>query len=149
MRKRRKYLVIHCTDTPAGRYTDRKDIDQWHLKERGWSQVGYEKLYLLDGTVQVLVENNGDHFVDPWEITNGVRGINSIAMHWCYVGGKGGDTRTKEQRVAMRKDIQQLVKDHPDILIGGHNQFDIHKTCPSFNVRAWLKAIGIPAKNIY
>src|SRR5258708_10699588 len=67
---------------------------------RGWSKVGYSDLILLDGTLINLTPYNENDEVEPWEITNGQPGTNSIARHVVYVGGldKSGkeskDTRT-------------------------------------------------------
>ena len=52
-----KYLVIHCTATPEGRHITSDDIRRWHLKERGWKQVGYTDMIHLDGRVERLVKN--------------------------------------------------------------------------------------------
>ena len=78
-----KYLVIHCTATPEGREVSAADIRRWHTSPapagRGWKQVGYTDLFHLDGRVERLVANNEDANVDPWEITNGAAGYNSIS----------------------------------------------------------------------
>lgn len=144
-----KYLVIHCTDTPAGRPVSADEIRHWHLVERGWKQVGYTDMIHLDGRIERLVPNNDDPWVDPWEITNGVQGINSISRHIVYVGGKGGDTRTKEQKEALLKFVKDIIKRVPEIKIAGHFQFNPSKTCPSFDVPGWLRSAGIEEKNIY
>ena len=80
MKKELQYLVIHCTATPAGREVTSVDIRAWHTAPtsaggRGWKQVGYTDLFHLDGTVERLVENNEDGWVDNWEITNGAASI--------------------------------------------------------------------------
>ena len=108
-----KYIVIHCTATPEGRKVTSDDIRSWHLSQppvgRGWRQVGYTDMFLLDGTVERLVDNNEDDIIDSWEITNGVAGINSVSRHIVYVGGldatgnKPKDTRTVAQRSALEK----------------------------------------------
>ena len=87
-----KYLVIHCTATPQGRKVTGNDIRAWHTNPvskggRGWKQVGYTDMFHLDGTVERLARNNEDARVDPWEITNGAKGYNSISRHIVYVGG--------------------------------------------------------------
>ena len=110
MKKALQYLVIHCTATPEGREVSAADIRRWHTAPvseggRGWRQVGYTDLFHLDGTVERLVGNNEDAFVDPWEITNGAAGYNGVARH----------------------------RDLPSV----------RKACPSFDVAAWLKSIGI------
>ena len=148
-----EYLVIHCTATPAGREVTGEEIRHWHTdpkpKGNGWSQVGYTKLFHINGGVEQLVANNGDAMVDPWEITNGVAGKNSVSQHWCYVGGvtaetrKPYDSRSLMQKEAMKREILAFHRKFPGVKIVGHNYFDSGKACPSFDVQKWLKEIGI------
>ena len=148
-----KYLVIHCTATPEGREVSSADIRKWHTSPvsqggRGWKQVGYTDLFHLQGGVERLVNNNEDAQVDSWEITNGAKGYNTTARHVVYVGGVAADgktpvdTRTPAQRKAMETYVKDFHRRFPDVEIVGHNQLAA-KACPSFDVRAWLKSIGI------
>ena len=148
-----KRLVIHCTDTPEGRKVSSDDIRHWHTSPvskggRGWQQVGYTDMFHLDGTVERLVANNEDANVDPWEITNGAKGYNSTSRHIVYVGGRAAtsktpkDTRTEEQKEAMKQYVLDFHRRHPDVEIVGHNALSA-KACPSFDVPAWLREIGI------
>lgn len=148
---RLQYLVIHCTATPEGREVSAADIRRWHTSPppagRGWRQVGYTDLFHLDGRVERLVANNGDANVDPWEVTNGVAGYNGVSRHIVYAGGcdagmKPKDTRTAAQKEALRKYVLDFHARHPDVKIVGHNQLAA-KACPSFDVAAWLREIGI------
>lgn len=151
MKKELKYLVIHCTATPAGREVTADEIRVWHTapapKGRGWKQVGYTDLFHLDGTVERLVENNEDGWVDDWELTNGAKGYNSVSRHIVYVGGcdktlAPKDTRTDAQKEALRRYVLAFHAAHPTVKIIGHNEVS-SKACPSFDVRAWLGTIGI------
>lgn len=148
-----KRLVLHCTATPEGREVSAADIRHWHCDPvskggRGWKQVGYTDMIHLDGKVERLVKNNEDAEVDPWEVTNGAAGYNSTSRHVVYVGGVGKDGKTaKDTRtVAQKKAMEAYVKDFhrrfPSIPVVGHNQLAA-KACPSFDVQAWLKEIGI------
>lgn len=148
-----KYLVIHCTATPEGREVSAEDIRRWHTAPvsrggRGWKQVGYTDLFHLDGKVERLVDNNEDATVDPWEVTNGVAGYNSVSRHIVYAGGlaKDGrtakDTRTPAQKEALAAYVKDFHKRFPGVKIVGHNQLAA-KECPSFDVQKWLKEIGI------
>ena len=147
-----KYLVLHCTATPEGREVSSDEIRAWHTDPvskggSGWKQVGYTDIIHLDGRVERLVDNNEDHNVDPWEITNGAKGHNAVSRHVAYVGGclKGYsyDTRTYLQRSVMECYVKKFHKQHPDVRIVGHNELNANKDCPSFNVQEWLKSIGI------
>lgn len=148
-----KYLVLHCTATPEGREVSSDDIRAWHTNPvskggRGWKQVGYTDLIHLNGKVERLVNNNEDANVDPWEITNGAKGYNSISRHVVYVGGvvadgeTAKDTRTKAQKEAMEGYVKEFHRKHPNVRIIGHNEVAA-KDCPSFDVQVWLKEIGI------
>ena len=147
-----KYLVIHCTATPEGRDVTPDDIRRWHTSPvsaggRGWKQVGYTDLIRLDGTVERLVDNNEDAKVDPWEVTNGATGYNSISRHVVYAGGcdrsnKPKDTRTAAQEKALVAYVKDFHRRHPSVRIIGHNEIAA-KACPSFDVQKWLKSIGI------
>ena len=150
-----KYLVIHCTATPEGREVSQSDIRHWHTDPvskggRGWKQVGYTDLIHLDGTVERMVQNNEDAEVDPWEVTNGAAGYNSVSRHIVYVGGvaKDGktakDTRTLEQKRALVHYVRDFHARFPQIRIVGHRELPgVRKACPSFDVQQWLQAIGI------
>ena len=151
MAKPLKYLVLHCTATPRGREVTAEQIRHWHTDPvskggRGWRQVGYTDMIHLDGTVERLVDNNEDHNVDPWEITNGAKGYNSVSRHVVYVGGgvslKGEDTRTEAQRKALAEYVLKFHRRHPSVRIVGHNELAA-KACPSFDVPAFLREIGI------
>jgi len=151
-KQKQKYLVIHCTATPEGREVSAADIKRWHTSPpptgRGWKQVGYTDLIHLDGSVERLVANNGDEWVDPWEITNGVAGKNSVSRHIVYAGGcaKDGktpnDTRTAAQKEALAKYVKAFHAKHPTVSIVGHNELAA-KACPSFDVQKWLAEVGI------
>lgn len=148
-----KYLVIHCTATPEGREVSGEEIRRWHTAPvskggRGWKQVGYTDLFHLDGSVERLVDNNEDANVDSWEMTNGAAGYNSVSRHVVYVGGcdkamKPKDTRTLEQREALKRYVVDFHERFPHIRIVGHHDLNPGKACPSFDVGSWLREIGI------
>ena len=157
MIKKLTYLVIHCTATQEGMPVTPQMIKAWHTlpppRGRGWKQVGYSKLILLDGNVHSFVNEDDDDIVDDWEVTNGVKGINSISRHICYVGGldkylNPKDTRTDEQKLAMANYIRDMISKYPKIKIAGHYHF-ASKNCPCFNVEKWLIDVGVPETNIY
>lgn len=153
MKRELKYLVIHCTATPEGREVSAADIRRWHTSPksaggRGWKQVGYTDLIHLDGSVERLVKNNEDAWVDDWEITNGAVGYNSVSRHIVYAGGcsRDGktpkDTRTAAQTAALERYVKDFHRRHPHVRIIGHREVAA-KACPSFDVQKWLRSIGI------
>lgn len=153
MSKPMRNLVIHCTATPEGREVSADEIRRWHTAPisqggRGWKQVGYTDMVHLDGRVERLVDNNEDAQVDPWEVTNGAAGYNSVSRHIVYVGGcdKAGrpkDTRTEAQREALKHYVEDFHARFPQVKIVGHHELNPGKACPSFDVPTWLRSIGI------
>ena len=138
MRKINK-IFIHCSATPEGRDIKMETIKSWHVKGRGWRNIGYHFVIELDGTLKVgrPMEQMGA----------GVKGHNANSIHVCYVGGidknkKAKDTRTEEQRETLNTMIGRLVEQYPDASVHGHNEF-ANKACPSFDVQ---KEFGKPKK---
>lgn len=130
------------------------EVQPSRRRGRGWKQIGYRDMILLaQGLVINMVRHNDDDIVDPWEITNGVAGINDVSAHVVYVGGydknmKPKDTRTREQTESLKQYVRAFIARHPHIKVAGHNQFD-NKACPSFDVPSWLREIGVAEENIY
>ena len=114
------------------------EIRRWHI-ERGFSDVGYHYVIHLDGTVS---------YGRPLPLPGAhCKGHNAHSIGVCYVGGcdkqmRPHDTRTAAQRTAMLQLLQHLKKQHPKATIHGHYEFD-RKACPSFDVAAWMKEVGL------
>ena len=121
--------MVHCSATIEGKDFGAEDFRKWH-KRKGWSDIGYHFVVRLDGTIQ-----DGR----PIEkIGAGVRGYNSNSIHVVYTGGvdeniKPKDTRTPEQKEALRFKLMSLKQQFPEAEILGHRDFEgVRKACPSF-----------------
>lgn len=129
MRKITK-IIVHCTATPEGRPVTVAQVDAWH-KERGFRCIGYHYLVGLDGTVRTgrPEAEMGAHCL----------GHNYGSIGVCYVGGldrvtgKPKDTRTPEQRVALRQLVDRLLERYPGATVHGHREFAA-KACPCFDI---------------
>ncbi|NBN64121.1 N-acetylmuramoyl-L-alanine amidase [Pannonibacter tanglangensis] len=150
-------IVVHCSATPEGRPVDVQTIRRWHLA-RGWSDIGYHFVIDLSGRVHTgrPIAQIGAH----------VAGHNAGSIGICYVGGvdanlKPKDTRTIQQKHALRELIASLCEEYPSIkTVCGHRDFaGVKKACPSFDARAeygaipqrsrdvaWAAALGADAK---
>lgn len=125
-------LIWHCAATPEGKDFTVEDIDRWH-KDRGWSGIGYHFVVYRDGTIHAgrSNERTGAH----------VGGHNTGTIGLCYIGGVAADgktakdTRTPQQRRAMRALTIDIAKDPRITRISGHNEYAA-KACPSFDVRS-------------
>lgn len=126
-------LIIHCSATPEGKNFTVEDIRRWH-KQRGFEDIGYHYVIYLDGSV-----HKGR---DKEVIGAHCSGQNQDSIGICYVGGvdvnnKPKDTRTEEQKQALRQLVSELKQKYPSATVHGHNEFSA-KACPSFNVQTEL-----------
>ena len=129
-------IIVHCSATREGRNFTASDINRWH-KERGFAQIGYHYVVLLDGTIQKGRPENisGAHCVNH----------NSRSIGICYIGGldkqnKAKDTRTPAQKLALLYLLTELRAKYPKATIHGHNEFAA-KDCPCFNAKEEYKFI--------
>ncbi len=126
-------IIIHCSAVRPWQQSSVTDIDRWHL-ERGWRYgCGYHYVVRRDGSIEKgrPLERAGAHCKDH----------NRHSIGICYEGGldmKGNpsDTRTPEQRVALRVLLEQLHGQFPRAVIVGHHVFNPMKSCPCFDAQA-------------
>ena len=123
-------IIIHCSAVRPWQQSSVKDIDSWH-RAKGWKSCGYHYVIRRDGTVESgrPIEEVGAHCVNH----------NRHSIGICYEGGldKEGspaDTRTLEQKVVLRKKLEELHGMFPKALIVGHHDLNPHKDCPCFDV---------------
>lgn len=123
-------IVVHCSATPEGKHFSTETIRNWHVNERGWSDIGYHWVVELDGKVRAgrPEQRVGAH----------VRGYNRSSIGICYVGGMSKDmklpkdTRSQVQRESLECLLLELKLKYPEAIIKGHRDFST-KACPSFD----------------
>lgn len=127
-------IVVHCSATRCNRRYTLEQLRHDHVVVNHWRDIGYHFYITLDGIVHPCrpVERMGAH----------ARGYNGHSIGICYEGGlnENGcitDTRTPEQKEAMRRLIIDLHRRFPSIrtVLGHRDLPGVQKSCPSFN--AW------------
>lgn len=146
-------FVIHCAATPNGRRTTATDIDSWH-KAAGFQRsahwrsqmnpelhhIGYHFLIRINGAIET-----GRHLD---EIGAHTAGNNSRTIGICMAGT---DRFTAEQWASLADVVRALQKKYPGARILGHRDYspdqngdgviepwEFMKTCPGFDVAAWV-----------
>jgi N-acetyl-anhydromuramyl-L-alanine amidase AmpD len=137
-------IIIHATASRDGIHQTVDQIRQMHIKERGFSDIGYHYIIYLDGTINQgrNIESIGAHCT----------GHNKTSIGIAYVGGtdkdgKPKDTRTPEQKEALKIIVNNLVKEYGIKIVKGHRdfspdldgdgnieRFEWIKSCPCFEV---------------
>lgn len=131
-------LIVHYSATPKGMEVDAEKIREWHVTDRGWRDIGYHFVIGYDGKVEIGrdIAETGAHCAQ--------HNFESIGI--CYVGGlneagKPADTRTKEQKVALRAVLAVLKSIFPEAKVYGHK--DLQPTaCPGFKASEEYKDIS-------
>lgn len=143
------YLVVHCTATREGQEISVQQIRDWHVKGRGWSDIGYHYIIDIDGNVHEgrPVTRQGAH----------VKGYNKKSIGIVYVGGVDKnmtpkDTRTDAQKAELETLLCKLKEFYPNAEIKGHRDFspdrnnngiiepfEWTKVCPCFDAEIEYK----------
>ena len=132
-------VIIHCSDSLWG---DAKIIDEWH-KERGWRKIGYHWVILNGygrGSKEYYPEYDGVVQVGRTEEVTGAhtRGQNATSIGICLIGK---DWFTPKQYESLERVVSgiQINYNISDSMVFGHRDFAKRKTCPNFDVSAWMK----------
>lgn len=122
-----RHLVVHCSDTPDDEAVSARDIHAMHLGF-GWHGIGYHQVILRDGTV----EAGRPEF---WQGAH-VYGHNDVSLGVCLIGRHGF---TDAQMMSLARVLERWRRRYPRAHICGHRDFAYtDKTCPNFDVAAWL-----------
>lgn len=129
-------IIVHCTATPEGRETSVEEIEQWHI-QAGYKKIGYHYIISLNGQIYTGREED--------EIGAHCKNHNKDSIGVVYVGGcdkqmQPKDTRTDEQKLALKTLLKRLKAKYPTAIIYGHNNF-ANKACPSFDAKEEYKDI--------
>lgn len=124
-------IIVHCTDTYAGKHWTVDDIRKWHIA-KGWDDIGYHYVIYLDGSIHKGRDESvvGAHCF----------GHNAHSIGVCYVGGKepgtarAKDTRTPQQKESLISLLMELVCRYPDAEILGHRDL-ANRKCPCFDAK--------------
>ena len=123
------FIVVHCADTTDSMNVTKEDLHRWHVKENGWSDIGYHHFIKFDGSVHHCrpVKYQGAH----------CKAVNDKSLAICLEGGhKGVNNFTTIQKRMLRLLIDEIKSTYPNAAVVGHNHFD-DKACPSFDVTKW------------
>lgn len=131
-------IIVHCTASREGQPMTVDAIRRMHIKERGWSDIGYHYVVYIDGSIHEgrNVNISGAH----------CKYHNTHSIGVVYVGGlentpnvpyaklKPKDTRTPAQKAGLLKLLKDLKKLYPKATIHGHCEY-ANKACPCFDAK--------------
>ncbi|MFN3582801.1 MAG: N-acetylmuramoyl-L-alanine amidase [Phenylobacterium sp.] len=142
-----KYLVVHCSATPANRDIGAAEIRTMHRRQ-GWRDIGYHYVIRRNGVIE-----KGRPETEPGAH---VQGHNSHSIGICMVGGvKPNMTAecnfTDEQFASLRKLLNELTAKYPTAKVCGHRDLSPDrngdgkvapgewvKDCPTFEAGHWF-----------
>lgn len=124
-------IIVHCTASYEGNAMTVEQIRRMHIRERGWSDIGYHYVVSLDGSIH----NGRDVNISGAHCSG--HNLHSIGV--VYVGGlakngKPKDTRTPAQKAGLLKLLKELKRLYPKATIHGHREY-ARKDCPCFDAK--------------
>ena len=139
-----KYIAVHCTATTQK--TSISAIQSYWKNQLGWKMPGYHFIVLPDGTAVQLLPIE--------EVSNGVKGFNSVLINIAYLGGVDAknnplDNRTPQQKATLLELLKKYKKQFPKAIIQGHRDFpNVKKACPSFDAKKEYQSFKSNLKTI-
>lgn len=118
-------IIIHCSDSDNPAHDSVKTIRDWHMRGRGWIDIGYHYVITYDGMLQV-----GRDIAIPGAHCKG-QNIDSLGI--CVTGKWRFSTK---QMKALNYWVKEFIKHHSihPRNVFPHNHFNKNKTCPNFLV---------------
>lgn len=135
IRKDTKKVIVHCSATTEDMDIGVNEIRRWHVKERGFSDIGYHYIIRRNRKIEEgrHIEFIGAHCL----------GQNRDSIGVCLIGGshrlEDGTTVPKfnftYDQIEALKELVKTIKDKFSSVskIYGHNNF-AKKKCPTFDV---------------
>ncbi|SEA29530.1 N-acetylmuramoyl-L-alanine amidase [Xylanibacter ruminicola] len=123
-------IVIHCSAVRPDQTSSVAQIDTWH-RDRGFKfGVGYHYVVRRNGEIE---QGRPEWLVGAHCVNH-----NKYSIGVCYEGGlnargQPADTRTPEQKAAMRTLLEDLHRRYPRAVIVGHHDLNPLKACPCIN----------------
>ena len=126
-------IVVHCSAVRPDQTSSAKDIEKWH-KDRGFNGIGYHYVIRRNGEIE---PGRPESVIGAHCHVKG-QNHNKHSIGVCYEGGydirgQPADTRTAEQKAAMRQLLEDLHRRYPRAMIVGHHDLYPPKPCPCFD----------------
>ena len=123
-------IVIHCSAVKPDQTSSAAQIDTWHRRQ-GWKLgIGYHYVIRRNGQTEAGRPE--------WMVGSHCKNHNTHSIGVCYEGGldirgQPADTRTAEQKQALRQLLEDLHLRYPRAVIVGHHDLNPLKACPCIN----------------
>jgi len=120
-------IVIHCSAVKPDQTSSAAQIDTWH-RQRGFKLgIGYHYVIRRNGEIE--------QGRPEWLVGAHCMNHNKYSIGVCYEGGldargQPADTRTTEQKAALRRLLTELHERYPRAVIVGHHDLNPQKACP-------------------
>lgn len=137
-------VILHCAATPDYPDDSKKydlfgaaDIKVWHVKERGFSDIGYHYVVRRTGEIESgrPLDRKGAHTLHHNHDSIGV----------CWVGTRWPTLKQVKALIKLHRQINRSL----NIPIGrwfGHNEFTKTKTCPGFSMHLFREFLSYGLK---
>ena len=129
-----KKIILHCSETPdEGDRWGLREVKNWHINERHFSDVGYHYIIRRSGVVEI----------GRSETTVGAhcQGHNEGSIGICYMG----TSRMTEMQIDALMFLFKAIWERHHIPVSevyGHYEFNNAKTCPGQDMQVIRKLLS-------
>lgn len=119
-------IIVHCTDSPDDRYwINAEEIGRWH-RAKGWKGCGYHFVVCKDGAIEAGrdLEKYGAHCEG--------HNMHSVGIVWVGRHDCNEDQWRALVYICREMCVKYGLGPHQ---IFGHNDFNVHKTCPNIDMQ--------------
>lgn len=139
-------LIIHCDDTKNGRTTTPRELDLWHAERICKKELTGRKEETLLAFNPHLPYVGYHSLIQPSGQVHPLRGENELGSHCAGHNGKalgvvlaGRDSYTLLAWTSLKEYVLDVCRRYSNVSVHGHREFNSGKTCPGFDVKAWLE----------
>ena len=122
-------VFLHCSASDHAHHDNVETLRQWHVVDRGWSDIGYHFLINFDGEL---------HNCRPLSMTPAAqKGRNTGSIAICLSGGQNGKANafTAKQEDTLLRLCTAINKAYAGrVTFHGHHQV-ANKACPVYDYR--------------
>jgi len=138
-------VILHCSATPDYPDSSKKydlfgaaDIKQWHVNERGWSDIGYHFVIRRTGVIEQgrSIKIQGAHCL----------GQNRDSLGVCLIGTRWPTEEQIKSLIRLFRQVRRSFKIEASDWFG-HYEFNSNKTCPGFSMHLFRELLQYGIKH--
>lgn len=121
-----KKIIVHCSATREGQDIGIDTIREWHVNDRGWSDIGYHYVIRRNGEIE---KGRPDDIAGAH-----ARGVNQTSIGVVWVGETQIDVLQEKAMMSLIHFLMGKYNIKIENVLGHCEAVKTSKTCPNLNM---------------